>query len=215
MDGDLQTSGLQSFSAIRSFRTSASSIAKDVIFSFAASTGGFYGRENSTEFLGKKNPLQFWVTNSLSNIHSWKIHSDPWSILLRFLGNFAKKFSLQPPSSTPLLWDLGGASTHQLHFQKASKNYTISSKIIQKSFKDHSKFVTSHIFETLVIHISLPPQPSNATNSALLAGLQAPLCGPQLCPATLKQLSPASCPSLRCATVQKTRPDTFHQILVV
>ena len=45
--------------------------------------------------------------------------------------------------------------------------------------------------------MSLPPhskqKPSNATNSALRGpGLQAPLCGPQLCPATLKQLIPAS-----------------------
>ena len=61
------------------------------------------------------------------------------------------KKSIPPVSSTPLLWDLGGTSTLQ---QKASKNYTISSKIIQKN---NSNFFTSTFLRRSFFTFPYPP----------------------------------------------------------
>ena len=165
-----------SFSTIRSFRTSASSIAKDVIFSSAASPGVFSGK----------------VTKYHQISNNWKIHSDPWSILLLWMRLCHPRYQqgiLQPPSSTPLLWDLRG-------------QINSSPKSIQKLYKFHPKIIPTKSFKMASLHLptlfwdaavsyrflhkkTSKKTPSNATNSALLHG---PL---PLCPVPPKQLIPA------------------------
>ena len=123
--------------------------------------------------------------------NNWKIHSDPWSILLLWMRLCHPRYPqgiLQPPSSTPLLWDLSGRSTHQ---PKASKNYTNfikdhPNKILQNGFTFPFEIAVSIVSSQKNIK-----KPSNATNSALLHDLQPPLYGTQLCPVPLKQLIPA------------------------